>query len=120
MNRRLDVQRLGTRLAAVLLGAALLIFGVSPPVQEAGEEAPRGTLTIGVEAELRGLDTLKVRGAANCDAIAYATMHEPLFKLDEAGRVIPVLALSATPSADGTSWTVKLRDGVARLFAPFL
>jgi 4-phytase/acid phosphatase/peptide/nickel transport system substrate-binding protein len=38
---------------------------------------------------------------------------ERLFDMDDEGKIIPELALSATPSTDGKVWTIKLRKGVS-------
>ena len=71
-----------------------------------------GRLVFGAENEFAGFDPLKARGFAICDAIANNTIMERLFGLDKAGKLVPVLGLSAKPDADGKVWTIKLRRGV--------
>ncbi|MBQ3463376.1 MAG: hypothetical protein IJH36_09730, partial [Clostridia bacterium] len=39
-------------------------------------------------------------------------VYEPLFDVDERGRIVPVLAESYTVSPDGRTIDIKLRDGV--------
>jgi len=45
---------------------------------------------------------------------AYVTnnLFDPLMKVNSDGQPAPWLALSATPNADATAWTLKLRPGV--------
>lgn len=71
-----------------------------------------GRLVFGAENEFAGFDILKIRGFAINDAIANNTILERLFGLDADGNLIPILGLSATPSEDGKTWTIKLRQGV--------
>ena len=82
------------------------------------DEAPQpvtgGTLRIAVEAETDGLNP-----AANNFAVSAYTMgfaiFDPLFyieKIDGDGKWFPFLAESATPIGDGSSWQVKVREGI--------
>ncbi|MCY4174718.1 MAG: ABC transporter substrate-binding protein [Acidimicrobiaceae bacterium] len=89
----------------------------SPPGDEAAgapaEPKPRfgGTLRVGVEAESDGLNP-----AANNFAVSAYVMTYPIFDpvayWDVNGRWIPYLAESFTPVGDGSSWQMKLREGV--------
>lgn len=46
-------------------------------------------------------------------ALVGAQVLESLFSKDASGEVIPWLATGAEAAADGLSWTIRLRDGVA-------
>jgi len=74
---------------------------------------PGGTLTVGVELEFRGFDPLKAAYLQYGDRSVISAIEERLFDMDEKGKPVPELALSATPSQDGTSWTIALRPGVS-------
>lgn len=78
----------------------------------AAEPRSGGTLIFGAENEFAGFDMLKTRGFAICDAIANNTIQERLFDMDDDGKLIPILGLSATSSDNGKAWTIKLRQGV--------
>lgn len=72
-----------------------------------------GTLTFGAENDFAGFELLKSssRLAIN-GAIVANTIMEPLFLMDADENHIPMLGLSATPSDDGKTWTIVLREGV--------
>ena len=78
-------------------------------------ENPRygGVLTFGVEDAFRGFDALTASMLTICDSIVNSTIQERLFDLDDQGNLVPLLALSATPSPDGKTWTITLRQGVS-------
>ncbi len=102
-----------TCLALVLAaGITALTPGIGPNSVFAGEGRVGGSMVFGVENEFAGFDVLKVRGLAICGAIANNTILEPLFRMDDKGKLIPLLGLSAMLSEDGKVWTVKLRQGV--------
>jgi peptide/nickel transport system substrate-binding protein len=80
----------------------------------AGAEKPvrGGSLNVGLEAEN---NTGWFMPDAQCpEACAYITnnVFDPLMKVNADGQPAPWLALSATPNADATVWTLKLRPGV--------
>ena len=70
-----------------------------------------GTLRVGVEAESDGLNP-----AANNFAVSAYVMTFPIFdpvaNWNSSGGWIPYLAESFTPIGDGSSWEMKLREGV--------
>lgn len=72
---------------------------------------PVPSLTIAIDGALAGGLSDAARGA---DAVrASGFIHDGLFGLDERLRPVPVLADGpATVSADGRSWTIRLRDDV--------
>lgn len=71
-----------------------------------------GTLTMGVHLEFRGFDPLKAGYLNIADRNGISAIEERLFDLDAKGNPVPELALSATPSKDKKSWTIRLRKGV--------
>ncbi len=90
----------------------------APPQEEDGEDDPAepepqfgGTLRVGVEAESDGLNP-----AANNFAVSAYIMTHPIFDpvayWNTDGEWIPYLAESFTKIGDGTSWQMKLREGV--------
>ena len=86
----------------------------SAPSSEAPtDETPvaGGTLKVGLEADVDGLDptasSLAVAGLTMATAV-----FDPLFTLNQDGDVVPYLAESIEPSADFMVWTMTLRAGV--------
>jgi len=77
----------------------------------AGEPVAGGTLRVGLEADVDGLNptasALAVSGLTMAQAV-----FDPLFTFTADGEVVPYLAESITPNADFTEWTLKLREGV--------
>lgn len=72
-----------------------------------------GTLTVGVEEDSRGFDPIKA-GFLSPQARSIAmAIEERLFGMDEKGKLIPELALSAIPSKDRRSWTIRLHKGIS-------
>jgi 4-phytase/acid phosphatase/peptide/nickel transport system substrate-binding protein len=90
----------------------LLTTGEGGKVLAAGSKQG-GTLTVGVNLEVRGFDPLKAVYLQFGDRSVIMAVEERLFDLDEKGKLVPELALSATPSAGGATWTVELRRGVS-------
>lgn len=70
-----------------------------------------GTLRVGLEADVDGLDPTASALAVSGLTMA-AAVFDPLFTFNQAGEVVPYLAESIEPSADFTQWTMKLRAGV--------
>ena len=78
---------------------------------ETGEAAEGGTVRVGIEADVDGLNPT---GSA-ISAPGYMIMNavfDTLAVYDEEGNAVPYLAESFTPNEDLTSWTVKLREGI--------
>lgn len=104
----------GTRsFVFILLIWASVLACFPPDAVRAEAPNPGGILTFGAENDFRGFDPLKINAHSICAAIANSTIHERLFDLDSDGNLVPVLGLSATPSKDGKTWTIPLRQGVA-------
>lgn len=91
----------------------VILFWMLPAPLRADNPNYGGTLTFGVENDFRGFDPLKINAHSICGAVANSAIHERLFDLDSKGTLIPVLGLSATPSEDGKTWVVSLRQGVS-------
>ena len=72
-----------------------------------------GTLTVGMEMEPRGFDPIAAGYLSSRARSHIVAIEERLFDADEEGNILPELALSATPSDDQKSWTIKLREGVS-------
>jgi peptide/nickel transport system substrate-binding protein len=83
----------------------------APTTEPAGEPVAGGTLRVGLEADVDGLNptasALAVSGLTMAQAV-----FDPLFTFSADGEVVPYLAESMTPNADFTEWTLKLREGV--------
>jgi peptide/nickel transport system substrate-binding protein len=106
----------GTAVAAVL--ACLVAVGASGQETTAAPDAAAaieygGTLTVALETDLRDQDYLHAQNNSVVDRLVLgSTVYDPLFQSDEHGGSIPALAVSAEPSADAKTWTIKLREGV--------
>ncbi len=78
----------------------------------AGKPVRGGSISVGLEAEN---NTGWYMPDAQCPvSCAYVTnnLFDPLMRVNSDGKPAPWLALSATPNADATVWTMKLRQGV--------
>lgn len=90
----------------------LLAYSSRGECAAAAKPRSGGTLTVGVEYEFRGFDPLKANFMGIADRTVIMAVEERLFDMDAKGNLVPELALSAKPSKDGKSWTIKLRKGV--------
>lgn len=79
----------------------------------ASEPVQGGSLTVGIENDFAGFDPIRARFLGPMDRNVAMAVQERLFDLDDKGDLVPELALSASRSADGKVWTVRLRQGVA-------
>ena len=115
MNEALGQRRsLGTRSRHYLLDfvVVLILLAFLPPLSQGAGDKSGGTLSFGAENEFAGFDVIKASGFAICDAVVMNTVMERLFDVDDAGDLIPALAISAKPSKDGQLWNISLRQGV--------
>jgi len=91
---------------------ALAIVGGSGTTLAAGPKQG-GTLTVGVDKDFRGFDPLSAVYLQYGDRSVVMSIEERLFDMDVKGKLVPELGLSATPSEDKKTWTVKLRKEVS-------
>jgi peptide/nickel transport system substrate-binding protein len=71
-----------------------------------------GSITVGLELDIPGLDPLKVGVYDTAAESAAALLFDTLTSLDDSGKAVPKLAESWTHSDDYKTWTYKLRSGV--------
>ena len=101
----------GRHLVALLIGMLLIGCGPTPPTETTTPTG--GTLYFGLEAPFHGFDVLGTSGYLNPPMAPLNNLIlEPLFRMDRAGNLIPVLGLTATASAGGDEWEIALRQGV--------
>jgi ABC-type transport system substrate-binding protein len=100
----------GTVVDGLLANVAGAVVGVNK-----GKPKRGGTLTVGTLSDVPNYHIFngsqgKMDASGFCVANA---LYDPLFVMSKNGKTaLPMLALSATPSANYTVWTVKLRQGV--------
>ena len=88
------------------------LSGEGEVVEEEGGEAVRGgTLRIAVEAETGGLNPATNEFAVSAYTMGYP-IFDPLFYFDENENWFPWLAEWAEPVGDGSSWQIKVREGI--------
>nr|WP_262402038.1 ABC transporter substrate-binding protein [Actinomadura sp. CNU-125] len=81
--------------------------------QPGGTPVDGGTLTVAAYAEAGLLDPAETIVAGTTGGIEMAAVYDVLMRWDpESGEVVPQLAESLESADDGTTWTLKLRDGV--------
>ena len=95
-----------------MIGFGLYLAGCGKKTAESQDLKGGGALYIGIEVPFHGFDIIQ-QGAMNPpQAPLLHLILEPLFRRDEFGSLVPILGLSATPSADKKSWDIQLRRGV--------
>jgi ABC-type transport system substrate-binding protein len=100
----------GTVVDSLLASVAGATVGVN-----IGKPKRGGTLTVGTLSDVPNYHIFngsqgKMDASAFCVANA---LYDPLFVMSKNGKTaLPMLALSATPNANYTVWTIKLRQGV--------
>jgi len=125
--RRLSVIATAMLVALVLVAAACGSSGKSPQAETGTTEPPTGvrtniptdegtpkdggSLAFGLEAETDSLNPATGRWAISGHMVG-SSIFDPLATLDADGHVVPYLAESFEHSADYTTWTIHLRDGV--------
>ena len=102
------------RYIIVMAASAMLALALTaaPNGVFAGDPKYGGSLVVGLDTDFPGFDALKTGSLGRPAATAMNLIGERLFDMDDDGNLIPVLGLSATPSADLKTWTIKLRKGV--------
>ncbi|MFZ0769354.1 MAG: ABC transporter substrate-binding protein, partial [Acidimicrobiales bacterium] len=124
MSSTFDRRTFLTHSAATVGGVALgstvvdgLLSGIAGAAVGVNKGKPKlgGTLTVGTLSDASNYHTFngsdgKLDASGFCVANA---LYDPLFVMSANGKVaLPMLALSATPNASYTVWTIKLRSGV--------
>jgi len=99
-----------TLLAVLVFGMLIMTPGLSLAVE--GEPKYGGTLRLVSWGSVSGFDVLKTRSPFGVGSEAAHRVMEMLFDRGPNGELISVLGVSATESADGKIWTIKLRQGV--------
>jgi len=99
--------------AFFIVSVAILLLTGCGEKEPQSEQKHAGTIYFGVETPFHGFDIL---GSGGMLIPSMATVNnliqERLFRMDQAGNLIPILGLSATPLEDGRLWDIKLRQGV--------
>jgi peptide/nickel transport system substrate-binding protein len=94
--------------SGAILGAAMAsLLATGAVAQNRG-----GSATIGVEQDIAGFDPLIVGVYDTGQIAAAALVFDTMTRIDDAGKVVPRLALSWTASEDLKTWVFKLRPGV--------
>lgn len=110
---RLDI---GGRHGILILLLALLTWvcftGCGEKSKRSENSKAGGVLYFGIEVPFHGFDIVDTGTLNPPTAPLNNLIQEPLFRKDQSGNLIPILGLSATPSANETVWEIKLREGV--------
>ena len=81
------------------------------PADEEGEAVAGGTLVVGLEAEVDGLNP--ANNALDPSGLQMGiSVFDTLAVNNEDGEAVPYLAESITPNEDLTEWTITLREGI--------
>jgi len=91
-------------------GAAIAL--TASVVTAAGAALAGGTLTVGLETDVRGFDTVKGGVYGISGRTVAGALEEPLIMVNPDHSFSPHLATSWSNSDDGLIWTIKLRKGV--------
>jgi len=107
--------------AGILLGAPALLAACGDSAQPAGApnagtvgeipEQPGGTMRIALPAGVGGALDPQVPASLHA-RIRNWNVFDNLFMFDNAGKLVPSLAEEATPNADATEWTIRLKSDV--------
>lgn len=100
-----------TRLVAGIATAALAITAAACSAEEGGSSASRDSLAIGFVAEPANLDFTTTDGVAIPQALL-VNVYEGLVKLDQDGKIVPLLAKSWEVSDDRKTYTFHLQENV--------
>jgi 4-phytase/acid phosphatase/peptide/nickel transport system substrate-binding protein len=109
MLKRDYVSKRLRRGAAFVLAASVAAIAGSA---QAGDPVKGGTLTVGLETDVRGFDTVKGGVYGISGRFVAGALEEPLIMVNPDRSFSPHLATSWSNSDDGLTWTVKLRKGV--------
>ena len=104
---------LGRRAVCLAIARSALVAGAAGTglgCRQASTSRSAGTLTIMQTEGPRSMDP--ANHTATLTGAILGPMYEGLVRQDGAGAPTPLLATSWTSSADGLTWTFRLRDGV--------
>ncbi|MGW1072447.1 ABC transporter substrate-binding protein [Streptomyces sp. NPDC002537] len=104
----------GSKRTSLLAACSALLLGVLAGCGSGGGPSASGsadTLSVGLVAEPASLDFTTTDGAAIPQAML-GSVYEGLVRLDQSGRIQPHLAERYERSADGLTYTFRLRRGV--------
>lgn len=87
---------------------AILLIGT----QAALAQVKGGSLSVGIETDVRGFDPIKSGVLGASGGVVAASIMETLLILDPEGNLQPHLALSWSHNDTQTEWIFKLRQGV--------
>ncbi len=96
-------------------GAALFLaasFVAAAGMGSALAQTKGGTLTVGLETDVRGFDTVKGGVYGISGRTVSGALEEPLIMVNPDRSYSPFLATEWSSSDDGITWTFKLRKGV--------
>ena len=96
----------------LLLLTIILVCACSQKKTPYKQSKTGGVLYFGIEVPFHGFDVVETQALNPPTAPLNNLIQEPLFRKDRSGNLIPVLGLSAMPSADATNWDIQLRKGV--------
>ncbi len=114
-NSAADREEAAMGIGIVLRGIAraTLVAGmIGMFADAAAAQKPGGSITVGLELDIPGLDPLKVGVYDTAAETAAALIFDTLTTLDDSGKAVPKLAESWSHSDDYKTWTFKLRPGV--------
>jgi len=94
-----------------LFAAAVVTTAIAPVMLAGAALAAKTSLVMGMALEPPHLDPTAGAPAA-IDEVVYANVFEGLTRIGSKGEVLPALAQSWDISADGKTYTFKLRQGV--------
>ncbi len=106
-----DTDTSSTTSSTVASNVALSGAKISGPPDEATPKIG-GQLTMGIEAETEGMDPTR-NAFSSAGHVVASAVYDPLVTTDEAGRIVPYLAEEVSSSPDFTTWTLRIRQGVA-------
>jgi ABC-type transport system substrate-binding protein len=96
-----------------LVVCAILSLAIGVCAQTShGQPKYGGSLQMVDEVDANGFDAIKGR-SQGIGGIAANLVMERLFEMDKDGHLVPALGLSATPSADGKTWSIQLRENIS-------
>lgn len=96
-----------------LLAVSAVLTLAGPAAAAAERPVSGGVVTVAVEEESKGFDPIKAGTLIASARSVIMAVEERLFDKDGKGKLVPELGLSASPSKDGKTWTIKLRKGVS-------